>query len=136
MSYIFSFLAGIITIIIMDSIWLGYIVKGLIIREFGSLIEVLPNGSIKFSISIGLAAWSAIVIGCFIFVVSRATSWNEAMIYGALFGAVSYGIYDLTNLTFIKGYSPIFTLVDIGWGIVLCSVVSVIMFFVYDYFSM
>lgn len=126
MTHILSFVAWLMTIVVMDSIWLWYVVKWVIIREFGSLIELLPNGSIKFSIPIGLLAWSVIVVWVIFFASSRATSPLSALYLWAIFGGISYAIYDLTNLTFIKWYSPLFTAMDISWGIVLCAVVSLV----------
>ena len=133
-SLFLSFIAGLFTIILMDSIWLGIVVKWVIIREFGSLIELLPNGSIKFSIPVGLAAWAIIVIWVMIFASTKATSYQTALLNWALFWWVSYAIYDLTNLTFIKWYSSFFTAIDIAWGIVLCAGVSVVCYSVWKLF--
>jgi uncharacterized membrane protein len=49
-------------------------------------------------------------------------------------GLLSYAMYDLTNLTFIKGYSTLFTMVDIAWGTFLCGMVAVVMYAIHKYF--
>jgi uncharacterized membrane protein len=43
---------------------------------------------------------------------------------GALFGALAYGTYDLTNLATLKGYTWQVAAVDIVWGTVLTGTVA------------
>ena len=42
-----------------------------------------------------------------------------ALIYGALFGGISYATYDLTNLATLKGWTLLVTAVDMTWGVIL-----------------
>ncbi|MBP9812114.1 DUF2177 family protein [Candidatus Gracilibacteria bacterium] len=136
MQILLSLLAGYITIIVGDFLWLGYVTKSFIIREFGPLVEVMANGSIKINLVAGLTAWAVIVLLVYFFVIRSglAISYQSAIGYGALMGFLSYAMYDLTNLTFIKGYSTLFTMVDIAWGTFLCALVSLVMYSVSKYF--
>jgi uncharacterized membrane protein len=136
LSIILTLLAGYATIILGDFLWLGYVTKALIIREFGPLVEVMANGSIKINLVAGLTAWAVIVLLVYVFVIRSgyATSYQTAIGYGALMGFLSYTMYDLTNLTFIKGYSTLFTMVDIAWGTFLCAMVALVMYSVSKYF--
>jgi uncharacterized membrane protein len=120
-----TFLAMFISLLILDYIWLGIITKKFIINQFGSLVKV-ESGSIKINMVAGILAWLAIAIGCYIFAVYPSNSLKSALVLGALFGFISYSIYDLTNLAFIVKYPLKFVFVDIAWGTVLCSVVSVV----------
>lgn len=131
-----TLLAGYATIILGDFLWLGYVTKSFIIREFGPLVEVMSNGSIKINLVAGLTAWAVIVLLVYVFVIRSgyATSYVSAFGYGAIMGLLSYAMYDLTNLTFIKGYSFLFTLADIAWGTFLCGMVALIMYSVSKYF--
>ena len=57
-----------------------------------------------------------------IFVIQPAVEKQSAMyalIYGALFGGISYATYDLTNLATLKGWTLLVTAVDMTWGVVL-----------------
>lgn len=45
----------------------------------------------------------------------------EAFVYGAC----AYSVYDLTNLATLKNWSVQMTIVDIIWGGVLCSLVTI-----------
>jgi uncharacterized membrane protein len=46
--------------------------------------------------------------------------------YGAAFGLVAYATFDLTALAVLKGWSVPLTFIDLLWGMVLTSLVSVI----------
>jgi uncharacterized membrane protein len=129
LKFILTFFVGFGTILIGDYIWLGTVVKQFIIREFGSLITV-TNGSIDIRLGAGLLAWSAIALMVLIFVTKNpnVNSIPTALGYGALMGGLMYAMYDLTNLTFLKNYSVAFTVVDIAWGVFLCSMISLTMF--------
>ena len=131
-----TFVSGFATILLCDYIWLGYIVKRFTIAEFGQLI-VVEEGSIKVNIVAGLFAWASIVALVYFFVLKSGyaqSNWS-ALGYGALMGGLSYAMYDLTNLTFLKNYSLSFTLVDIGWGIFLCAMVALVMYNVDKYLT-
>ena len=119
-----------IVLLMLDFIWLGYAIQQFIVSEFKSLITLNSDGSINVNIIAGLIAWFAIVLGCFIFVVTKVSSVEHALMLGAVFGIITYIIYDLTNLTFITNYPVRFIFVDILWGGVLCSIVSGVGFLV------
>jgi uncharacterized membrane protein len=53
-----------------------------------------------------------------VFVIPRAPDVWSAAKYGALFGLIVYGVYDLTNFSTLARYSPLLTLVDMSWGVV------------------
>lgn len=122
-----------IAIIILDYIWLGIITKKFIINQFGSLISV-KGGSVQTNIPVGLLTWLVIAAGAYIFAVAPSATAGKAALLGAVFGFISYAIYDLTNLTFITNYPVKFVFVDIAWGTFLCSVISSVGFFVRSHF--
>lgn len=47
------------------------------------------------------------------FATSRAVGW---ILYGLIFGAVVYGVYNLTNMATLPGYSWTLVGVDTAWG--------------------
>jgi uncharacterized membrane protein len=108
-----------VVIIILDYLWLGIISKKFIIDQFGSLVKV-KNGSIQINLIVGLITWFIIALGVFIFAVNPSEGLKQTLLLGAIFGFISYAIYDLTNLTFIVNYPIKFVFVDIAWGTVLC----------------
>jgi uncharacterized membrane protein len=42
----------------------------------------------------------------------------------ALFGAVAYAVYDLTNLATLKGFTLKISLIDMAWGALMTGVVA------------
>ena len=79
--------------------------------------------------------WAAAIIfyllflaGLVVFVIAPAVekdSWVRALLFGALFGLITYATYDLTNLATLKDWPLALTVVDLIWGMVLAASVSV-----------
>ena len=110
---------------IVDMIWLGGVAKGFYRRHLHLLLSTDVN-------------WTAAVIfyliyvaGIIFFAVRPAIavdSLAQAALLGALFGFVTYATYDLTNLALIKDWPIVIVVVDILWGICLCTLVAAISF--------
>ena len=67
------------------------------------------------------------IAGILIFAVVPAlakNSWQHAMLYGAMFGFFTYMTYELTNLALLKDWPLNIVVVDIIWGVVLCTAVA------------
>jgi len=52
---------------------------------------------------------------------------TAALLRGALFGFILYGVYDFTNLATLEKWTVRMTLVDVAWGTTLCGSMSVVM---------
>lgn len=122
-----------LTLLILDYIWLWYITKDFIIREFWSLVSVEESGSIKINLPAWLIAWLIISAMVVTFVTLKYDNIWEIVFYWALLGFFSYAMYDLTNLTFINNYSIKFTLVDIVWWTFACTMVAINSFYFYNF---
>lgn len=59
-----------------------------------------------------------LVFAIYTVAVKSATSWNDAVIKGALVGGVMYGFYDFTNWATLKGWTAYMTATDMAWGAV------------------
>jgi len=83
--------------------------------------------------------YAIFILGLIILVVSPALSGNysylKLFLYGALFGLVAYGTYDLTNQATLKNWPAIVTVVDLIWGSLLTGTVAVITKFIIKFFS-
>lgn len=53
-------------------------------------------------------------------------SLGQALLLGALFGLVTYAAYDLTNLATLEGFPLRMVVVDMIWGMALCTGISAI----------
>jgi len=112
---------------VIDMVWLVLVAKKFYQEQIGFLMKPDIN-------------WFAAIIfyllfiaGLIIFVISPAVekhSWVHALLFGALFGLITYATYDLTNLATLKDWPLIVTVVDLIWGTVLASAISLITYLI------
>lgn len=126
MEFIKLFATALITSFIMDMIWLGVIAKQLYENNIGFLLRK-TNGSLSPIWPSALLVYLAIVLGIIFFVVPKANgSAVAALLWGAVFGAITYGIYDFTNHAIIANWPLKITIIDFIWGMTLCGITSLI----------
>ena len=105
----------------VDIIWLGFVAKKFYRTNLGFILSPDVN-------------WSAAIIfyllyiaGILIFAVVPAMekeSLVKALLWGGLYGFFTYATYDLTNMATIKNWPLKVVVVDVLWGVLLCSVVA------------
>ena len=112
---------------VIDIVWLVLVAKNFYQKQIGFLMKPDIN-------------WLAAIIfyllfiaGLVTFVISPAVekqSWVHALIFGALFGLITYATYDLTNLATLKDWPLMVTIVDLIWGTVLAASISVLTYLI------
>jgi uncharacterized membrane protein len=120
----FSFL---LSLIVIDLIWLLGIAKNLYRNDMGSLMASEPK------LLAGLGFYLFYALGTSIFVIIPAISkqsWIYAVQYGALFGFFCYMTYDLTNLAVIRDFPVRLALIDIAWGAAVTAISATIAYWV------
>lgn len=134
MKLIILFFVTIISVFIMDMIWLGFIAKNLYAENIGMLLR--KSGEAMTPIW-----WAAVVVyvcitlGILFFVLPKAHGdYFLALAFGALFGVVTYGIYDFTNYSILTNWPWKITIIDFIWGIVLCGLSSLFATFIQNRF--
>ena len=125
--FIKLFIIALPVFFIIDMVWLVLVAKKFYQEQIGFLMKPDIN-------------WLAAIIfyflfiaGLVIFVISPAVekhSWVHALVFGALFGLITYATYDLTNLATLKDWPLFVTVVDLIWGTVLAASISVITYFI------
>lgn len=114
--------------LVIDAIWLGLVAKDFYSNQIGSLLKANVNW---------LAAvifYLLFIVGLVVFVIGPAVekgSWLQALMFGALFGLITYATYDLTNLATLKDWPIIVTTADLIWGTFIAAVVSLITYFIF-----
>jgi uncharacterized membrane protein len=80
-----------------------------------------------------LLVYIAIALGIVVFVLPKIDTsktlsirMRDSLMYGGLFGLVSYSIFDFTNHFMFEGWDIYVAMMDAIWGGVLCSIVSFI----------
>jgi uncharacterized membrane protein len=122
-----QFLIALPVFFVIDMIWLVFVAKKFYHEQIGFLLKPDIN-------------WTAAIIfyllfiaGLVIFVITPAVekhSWVHALLFGALFGLITYATYDLTNLATMKDWPLLVTIVDLIWGTILASSISLITYLI------
>lgn len=111
-------LLTVVIFIVLDMLWLGLFASKLYNQQLGYLARQ-EQGRISFNLPVGLAAQATIATGLAV-LISLARQLDPqlstSILIGALTGLVIYATYDLTNLSFIKDYPVLISVIDIAWG--------------------
>ena len=111
----------------IDMIWLGLVAKNFYAKQIGFLMKTNVNWSAA------IIFYLLFIVGLVVFIITpalRQQSWQSALLFGALFGLISYATYDLTNLATINNWPLLVTVVDLIWGSVLAGSVSLISYLI------
>ncbi len=125
--YLKLYLLTVPVFFIIDLIWLGVVAKGFYQKNLKYILS--PNVNWTAAIIFYLIYIAGILIFAVLPAVAK-DSLRHAAVWGALFGFFTYATYDLTNLALLKDWPIIIVIVDILWGVVLCSAVATLSFFV------
>ncbi len=110
---------------IIDLIWLGIVAKSFYRKNLNHVLS--PNVNWTAAIIFYLVFIAGILIFAVLPGLAKQ-SWRHAAGWGALFGFFTYATYDLTNLALLKDWPLNIVIVDILWGVVLCSAVASLSF--------
>ena len=119
--YIKLYLAAFGAFLVIDLLWLGLVARNFYQKHLGFIMA--PNVNWAAAIIFYLL----FILGLLIFAVVpglQADSLGRALLLGALFGFFTYATYDLTNLATLKDRPLIVTVVDLIWGTVLATSVT------------
>ena len=107
----------------IDMLWLGYASRGFYKDNIGHLMSPTVNWPAAFLF------YFVFIAGILVFAVAPALkegSLGKATLWGGLFGLFTYATYDLTNLATLRDWPLKVVVVDVLWGVILCSAVATI----------
>jgi uncharacterized membrane protein len=110
---------------IIDLIWLGLVAKGYYQKNLGYILSPQVNWPAAITF------YLIYIVGILVFAVVPALSKGSllyAALFGALYGFFTYMTYELTNLALLKDWPLGIVLVDILWGVALCTAVATVSF--------
>lgn len=132
MNTFFAYVATIIPLAVLDAVWLTFVAKGF----YSTHMSFLFSKTINFTpVLFFYPIYAFVVLMLVVMPAVAANSWVEALWRGALLGLAAYGAYDLTNHATIAGWPLKMTLVDMGWGVVVTALTSVIAYFIISHFK-
>ena len=128
----YSYLLTSVVFFALDMLWLGLLAKGFYNKHLSDFMADKVNWTAAFIF------YFLFIIGIFYFCILPAVeidSLKKSVIAGALFGFFTYATYDLTNLATLKNWPLPIVIVDILWGMLLTSCVSIAGFYITKYFA-
>lgn len=118
-----GFAVALVVLIVLDGLWLGLVMKDFYRRSLAPIAR-MADGGLDPIWPIAALVYPVIAVGLAVFVLSRSTSALNAAMLGALFGMISFSVYDLTNHATLREWRTAMTLIDIAWGGVSCGLAS------------
>jgi len=103
----FRLLVSAIILVCLDAVYLNFF-KG----YFGKQVQAIQGSKIEFNYLAAIICYIFLIIGLNYFIIRPRRSVNDAF----LLGIVIYGVYETTNWTIFKNWSPISVVLDTLWG--------------------
>lgn len=120
-----SLLAGsaFLLFLLLDLMWFK-LAGGFFKSEVGSIVRLTAEGEWNVRTGAALLAYVFMALGVVAFVLPQGTNLFTTVLYGGLFGLVSFGIFDLTNLAILSAWTTRFVVVDMAWGMTANALVA------------
>lgn len=121
--FIFSFWAGLLTMLALELVWFSIVVETLYRPELGALLrtEFLIAPAVAFYM-----LYPACVVVLAVRPLDAPVKVMSSFGRGAILGLAAYGAYELTNLATLVGWSGLVAIVDMAWGAILTSVAAAV----------
>ncbi len=122
MKNIYLYFLTLLVFLAIDILWLTVISKNLYSTYLSHLLAENPR------LVPAVIFYIVFVVGIIVFAVLPGymdKSITKTILLGALFGALSYATYDLTNLATLKDWPVLITVIDILWGSTVSVLTSV-----------
>ncbi|MGA1801167.1 DUF2177 family protein [Rhizobium sp. HT1-10] len=108
-----AYAGSLVTLLVLDGIWLGLVARTFYRDQLGDLMLPQPN--------LGIAAifylfFTVAVVMLAVMPAVGGGTLGRALVYGAVLGLAAYGTYDITNLSTLKNWPIMVSVVDMAWG--------------------
>jgi uncharacterized membrane protein len=126
MLYVIAYFAILLPFGLFDAVWLSLMGPRLYRPTLGDILLASVN------VAPAIAFYLIYPIGILVFAVLpalKSESAASATVYGALFGALAYATYDLTNHATLRNWTLQLTLTDMAWGAFASGVAAVVGFY-------
>jgi uncharacterized membrane protein len=112
--------------LLLDALWLGLLMGEFYKRHLGDLARRAGPDFDPIWWAAGLV-YVVLIAGIVTFVLPKAEGRPLAAAgWGALFGLVTYGTYDLTCQAVIRDWPVVMTVVDMTWGAIICGITAAV----------
>ena len=93
---------------------------------FNPQIQLIQNSPLKVNILGAILSYITIIFGLYYFIIKDNRNVYDAF----LFGIVTYGIFETTNLAIFKNWSLVTLFVDTLWGGILFALTTYLVYFI------
>lgn len=127
MNVVWAYLISLGYFLIFDYFWLAHIAKNLYSKNIGHLMADKPN-----LLAAGVF-YLIFLVGLNYFVINpniENSVW-KLLLSAVIFGFVTYSTFDLTSQAVFKNWPTFVSVIDIIWGILLSSGVSVLTYYTF-----
>jgi len=108
-----------IFLIILDAIYLSFVYKW-----FNNIIVGIQGKSMIPRVFTTIICYFVLILGLWYFIIREHRPIADAFLLGILV----YSVYELTNISTIRNWSPNFALIDTLWGGTLFATVTYIVY--------
>jgi uncharacterized membrane protein len=132
MTFLKLYLSVLLAFIAMDAVWIGLLMKGFYNDELGEIAR-RHQGDLAPRWPAAVLVYLLIPLGIVLFVrpaMGMNASLFAAARWGATYGFLGYGLYDLTNRATLARWSLKLTVIDMAWGTVICAATAAFMTFI------
>jgi uncharacterized membrane protein len=129
-----TWLAGIVTLMILDGIWLGWINRNTWSRQIQQIQNGVPVtfrpqwALIPYILLLVMIIWCVLPgaeMNTTVTSSQTATTTRERVLwYGFLAGFIVYGVFDGTMMAIFQQYQWSVALMDWAWGSILCCILA------------
>lgn len=135
MLFLKTFITTFIFGFILDMFWLALVAKDLYDRQIGFLLKKVDGALTPNWWAAGIV-YLAIIGGIFYFALpEEGAGAGQAFLQGAIFGLVTYSIYDFTNYALVANWPFMITIIDVIWGTVLCGSITLAAYLLRSWFN-
>lgn len=120
-SYFKIYCVALSSFLLIDMVWIGFFANSFYRERLGYLLSETPN------ILAAAVFYLIFNAGLVFFAVRPGLKTNKILpgiLKSALYGLITYGTYDLTNLALIKDWPISVTIVDMIWGVLISITVG------------
>ena len=109
--FLAAYAVTLLVMLALDGLWLGWLANDFYRQELGPLmadtVRKLPAALYYLGFPVAIV---------FLALNPRPVSLGSAALRCAVMGLAGFGVYDLTSLAIIRGYTVTMTVVDMAWG--------------------
>lgn len=117
--YIKAFLATLATFLVVDVLWISFILLDFYQRTLGGMMKESAAGA---GAAVFYLAYTAGIVYLAVRPAIAERSATTAVLNGAILGALAYGTYTVTNYTIFDAWTLGLVISDILWGAFLTAI--------------